>query len=335
MRLIFTFLILILFGCNFTKKSNSNMFNFALTPVGQNGSLHIKNSNIVNSKGEIVSFAGNSLFWSNENYKGHFFYSKEVLEWLKDDWNSTIIRIPMAADPKVKDSYIFEPEDNESKVDIIVQAAIELGLYVIIDWHSHFAEENEVEAIEFFKKMAKKYGEFPNVLYEIYNEPLKVSWDDVIKPYSEKVIAAIRKIDPDNIIIVGTPNWSQRVDIVSENPITGFKNIAYTLHFYAGSHQDLLISRAKQAIDNGLPIVVTEWGTVNANGNGEIDHEYVDKWMKFMAANNLTHCNWSVHNKNEGASIFKPHTNSTGGWTEDDLTESGKLVRSYIKHWGK
>ena len=37
--------------------------------------------------------------------------------------------------------------------------------------------------------MAKKYGKHPNIIYEIYNEPLVVSWDDVIKPYAENVIA--------------------------------------------------------------------------------------------------------------------------------------------------
>ena len=79
--------------------------------------------------------------------------------------------------------------------------------------------------------MAKKYGKHPNIIYEIYNEPLKISWDTVIKPYAEKVIEAIRKIDKNNIIVVGTPHWSQDVDNASENPIKGYKNIAYTLHF--------------------------------------------------------------------------------------------------------
>jgi hypothetical protein len=55
--------------------------------------------------------------------------------------------------------------------------------------------------------MARTCGHHHNIIYEIYNEKLAVSW--IIKPYAEAVAGAIRAIDPDNLIIVGTPNWSQ------------------------------------------------------------------------------------------------------------------------------
>lgn len=331
MRYLFLSFLFVL-SCQSTskiKKSNPN------SAVALNGSLSIVGKNVVNEKGKIVSFAGNSLFWSNDYYKGHSFYNKEVLTWLQKDWKSDIIRIPMAADPTVQDSYIYDKKQNVDKVDKMVKAAIELGMYVIIDWHSQHAEENEAQAIEFFEMMAKKYGKHPNVIYEIYNEPLKISWDNVLKPYAEHVIAAIRKIDPDNIIVVGTPHWSQDVDVVAKNPIKGYKNIAYTLHFYAGSHLDWLLNKAQKAIDNNLPIIVTEWGTVNANGGGSVNYEFTEKWMKFCKANNLTHCNWSVHDKDEGASILESGANVNGGWKEENLSPSGKLVRGIIQNWRK
>ncbi len=239
----------------------------------------------------------------------------------------------MAADPGVRDSYLYDPEMNLNNINILVDAAINLGLYVIIDWHTHHAEDNEMEAIDFFQKMAEKYGKYPNIIYEIYNEPLKVSWDTVVKPYSERIIKAIRKIDPDNIIVVGTPHWSQDVDIASENPITGYTNIAYSLHVYAGTHFIWLKDKAEKALNNGIAIMVTEWGTINANGDGEINKESVERWMAFMKKHQLTHCNWSVHDKDEGASIVKNGANPKGGWTDDDLTKSGKLVKSYIVNW--
>lgn len=337
MRFLYLLLLVFIFSCNSAKKTDlkAHANEMQNSPVVLNGPLSVKGSKIVNAKGDTVSFAGNSLFWSNDYYKGHSFYNKEVIKWLKDDWNSSIIRIPMAADPTIHDSYIFDPKSNEEKVDSIVNAAIDLGLYVIIDWHSQHAEDNEAEAIAFFKKMAEKYGDYPNVIYEIYNEPLKVSWEGVIKPYAENVIAAIRSIDLDNIIVVGTPHWSQDVDVVSENPIEGYKNIAYTLHFYAGSHFEWLLNKAQKAIDNGLPIIVTEWGTVNADGDGGVNHEYTKKWMAFCQENHLTNCNWSIHDKEEGASILKLGANPKGNWSDADLSESGKLVKSYIKNWKK
>lgn len=326
------FSCIFLLGCTRYQSQKNNRPEAA---VSKNGILSIQGKNVVNKKGEIISFAGNSLFWSNDYYKGHSFYNKEVLAWLQKDWKSNIIRIPMAADPNVQDSYIHDPKQNLDKATKMVDAAIQLGMYVIIDWHSQHAEDNEAQAIDFFQKMAKKYGKYPNVIYEIYNEPLKISWDNVLKPYAEHVIAAIRKIDPDNIIVVGTPHWSQDVDVVAQNPIKGYKNIAYTLHFYAGSHFEWLLEKAQKAVDKNLPIIVTEWGTVNADGSGAVNYAYTEKWINFCKKNNLTLCNWSVHDKNEGASILKSGASDKGGWKDEELTESGKLVKSYIQNWGK
>jgi endoglucanase len=224
MRYLILF-FLMLNACNVTKKTEPiNQNNtYKASAVALHGKLSIIDTHIINEKGEVVSFAGNSLFWSNDYYKGHSFYTKEVLAWLQKDWKSNIIRIPVAADPDIHDSYIYNPIPNQEKLYTIVDAALELGLYVIIDWHTQKAELNEKEAIRFFEEVARKYGHYPNIIYEIYNEPLKISWDDVIKPYAENVIAAIREIDPDNIIVVGTPHWSQDVDKVALNPIKGYQ----------------------------------------------------------------------------------------------------------------
>jgi hypothetical protein len=333
----FLALFLILMTCSKNQKAviAQNLKTEKITIVAKNGALSVEGTKIVNEAGEVVSFAGNSMFWSNNYYKGNGFYNKRVVKYLKENWNSNIIRIPMTADPDIHDSYIFDAETNQSKLEELVDACIDLGLYVIIDWHSHNAHKTEKEAIAFFTEMAKKYGNYPNVIYEIYNEPLKVSWDEDVKPYSEKVIAAIRKIDPDNIIVVGTPHWSQDVDKASLNPIVGYKNIAYTLHFYAASHKEWLINKAQKAIDNGLALLVTEWGSVEADGGGKVDPESTKIWMDFMKKNQLTHCNWSINNKDEGASALKPSTTMYGNWTDKDLTISGKLAKKYIKNWSK
>ena len=128
--------------------------------------------------------------------------------------------------------YLSNRATNQERVKIIVESAIDLGIYVIIDWHSHHAEDYSDEAIIFFQEMATTYGHGKNVIYEIYNEPLDVSWSETVKSYALKVISAVPSIDPDNLIIVGSPEWSQRVDLIAEDPITSFGNIAYSLHFY-------------------------------------------------------------------------------------------------------
>jgi len=181
--------------------------------------------------------------------------------------------------------------------------------------------------------MARRYGDRPNIIYEIYNEPVKVSWHNDVKPYAEKVIAAIRAIDPDNLIVVGTPKWSQDVDVAAADPITD-PNVAYGLHFYAGTHKAELRAKAQQALNAGVALFVTEWGTCEASGDGPIDNASVQEWMDFMLKNQLSHCNWAVYDKKETAALVRTRASSKGNWKESDLSESGKYVRELVRGWG-
>jgi len=299
-------------------------------PVKTHGKLSVLRNKIIDEHYKAVSFAGNSFFWSNTHWGAEKFYNANVVSWLKNDWKSTIVRVVLGVE---NNGGYLSDSNNLNRIKTVINTAINEDLYVIIDWHTHHAEKHQQDAIDFFTKMAKTYGHHPNIIYEIYNEPIHSSWSKDIKPYAEKVISAIRAIDPDNLIIVGSSTWSQDVDIVSENPITSSKNIAYTLHFYAGSHKSELREKAQKALDNGIALIVTEWGTINANGDGKVNHESTNEWMEFLRKNKISHLNWSVNDKKEGASIVKPGTSEKGNWSDSDLTESGKKVKSIIKNW--
>ena len=300
-------------------------------PVENHGNLSVSGNKIVDQNNNAVSFAGNSMFWSNTGWGAEDYYSSEIVSWLKKDWGTTIVRAAMG----VEDSggYISDATANKNRVKTVVNAAIAQGIYVIIDWHSHGAENYEQEAIDFFKEMATLYGNYPNVIYEIYNEPIYSSWSNAIKPYAESVISQIRAIDPDNLIIVGTPTWSQDVDIASNDPITSSTNIAYTLHFYAGTHGASLRAKAQTALNNGIALMVTEWGTVSASGDGSVDSNSTDEWMAFLAKNDISHANWSINDKSEGASILKSGASKSGNWSDSNLTTSGLKVKSIIEEW--
>ena len=295
--------------------------------------------------GQPGSIAGMSLFWSNYFADGGKFYTPGVVQTLKQSWNAKLVRAAMGVE--VPGGYLTDPTNNVNRVKTIVDAAIANDMYVIIDWHTHNAEDYKPQAIAFFQEMARTYGNRNNVIYEIYNEPdcpsnlsaeekcepdNKTSWA-TIKAYAVDVIAAIRAIDPDNLIIVGTPFYSQYVEEASEDPIDGV-NIAYTLHFYAATHKEQERARARAALRNGIPLFATEWGTVDSLGRGAMDVAESDTWMDFLYDNNISHANWSVSDKAEGASILKPGTNGeNGGWTDADLTESGQYVKSQIMGW--
>ena len=200
--------------------------------VSKHGKLRIDGVHLVDKDGKPFQMKGMSLFWSQ--WMGQY-WTNGVVKTVSRQWNSSIVRAALGADES--DGYITNPVDEMAKLETIIRSAIKQDIYVVIDWHSHHAEDHLPEAIKFFGDMAKKYGHHPNVLYEIYNEPL-CEWS-VIKNYAEEVIKEIRKYDPDNIIIVGTPQWSQLATHAANDRIDG-KNICYTLHFYAATHkQDL------------------------------------------------------------------------------------------------
>ena len=102
--------------------------------------------------------------------------------------------------------YLTNPEAEAAKVEAVIEAATKLGLYVIVDWHAH--QPHPKEAADYFGKLAAKYGDRPNLIYETYNEPLQHhGWAEVVRPYHMQVAAAIRAVDPDNLIVAGT-NWT-------------------------------------------------------------------------------------------------------------------------------
>jgi endoglucanase len=300
--------------------------------VTQHGLLRTAGNRIVGAHGQPVSLAGVSFGWSQ--WQAARFYNAGTVNWLKQDWNAQVIRAALGVH-REPGSYLQNPEANQTRLMAVVDAALAADLYVLIDWHDHHAHEHVDRAVAFFTEMARRYGDRPNVIYEIYNEPLgTASWTRDVKPYAEKVIAAIRAIDPDNLIIVGTPTWSQDVELAAADPIKD-RNVAYTLHFYAGTHKAELRAKAVKALALGAALFVTEWGTCNADGKGPVDEASTREWFAFMREHQLSHCNWAVYDKRETAAIIKPGASSHGNWIATDLTPSGKFARELIRSWGE
>ncbi len=304
----------------FPSKHNSNNIS---TVVDLYGQLSINGNKIISQHGDTVVLKGMSLYWSQWMNK---FYNYKCVKWLRDDWKCSVLRAAVGVE---REGYISNPEREMGKIKTVIDACIDLGIYVIVDWHSHSAHENTDEAIAFFREIATLYGDKPNIIYEIYNEPLEVSWDSVIKPYADTVIKAIREIDTNNIIVVGTPRWSQDVDVASNNPITG-KNIAYALHYYASTHKQELRDKASKAIEKGCALFVTEFGTCEYNGDGHIDYEENKYWFDFMDKNKISWCNWSIADVDETSSALKDNANAMGHWKISDLSESGIYIKNKL-----
>lgn len=295
----------------------------AETPVQVHGQLRVEGNRILNQHGEPVVLRGMSLFWSQWMPQ---FYNADTVRWLRDDWRVTVVRAAVAVP---EEGYLVYPERETARAEAVIEAAIEAGVYVIVDWHAHNPEPEA--AARFFDHIASKYGAHPNVIYETWNEPLNThGWAEVVKPYHMALVPVIRARDPDNLIIAGTPTWSQDVDIAAADPLP-FPNIAYTLHFYAATHRQELRDKAAAALAMGAALFVTEWGTTPATGDGPMDVAETRLWWDFMETNQLSHANWSITDKDEVSAALRPGASGAGGWSDDMLTPSGRLVRARLR----
>jgi endoglucanase len=294
-------------------------------PVKLHGPLRVNGTNLVDKNGNPVVLRGMSFGWHNFWPR---FYNAGAVKWLHTDWKCTVVRAAMGVEPK--NGYIEKPEESVAKVKAVVDAAIKEGIYVIIDWHSHNIRLNEAKT--FFAEMAKTYGKYPNVIYEIFNEPDQESWKEV-KDYSREVISTIRAIDPDNVILVGNPHWDQDIHIVADDPLTGFTNLMYTVHYYAATHKQQLRDRCDYALKKGVPIFISESAGMEASGDGALNMEEWRKWIDWSEKNKVSWVTWSVSDKNETCSVLLPTASAEGKWEDKDLKESGKETRKLLRSY--
>ena len=298
------------------------------TPIEQHGVLKTSGDRIVDEHGVPPQLRGISFSWSI--WEGRKYYTPKVVDWLVDDFNVSLVRLSMAIEPD--SGYLQQPVEQSALIHQTAAHAIARGVYVIIDWHDHHADNNLEHAKAFFAHAAQRYAGTPNIIYEIWNEPEEHAWP-AIKAYSIALIEEIRKYDPDNLIIVGSPRWDQDVDVTAADPITGFSNIAYSFHFYASDpyHQEQLRAKAENAIANGLPLFVTEWGVGESNGDGVFDRAKTDRWMAWMEKHQLSWVNWNITDKKETTAILTSGASTSGKWHQKQLTPAGQYIRTQLR----
>ena len=292
--------------------------------------LHVEGTQLVDEDGEAVQLRGISthgLAWYPE------YVNEACFAELHDEWGANVMRLALYTAESGGWCTDGDRDELREVIERGVEAAVECGLYVIIDWHI-LSDGNPNayidEACEFFDEMSATYAGTPNVIYEICNEPNgKTTWEDV-KEYAETVIPVIRGNAPDAVILVGTPNWSQYVDQAADDPLDSYDDLMYTLHFYAATHTDDLRQTLRDAVEGGLPVFVSEYGICDASGSGSIDTDSAEQWVELMDELGVGYVAWNLSNKDETSAIIESSCTKTSGFDADDLTESGLWVHDML-----
>ena len=306
------------------------------TALQVHGQLAVNGTQIVDQNGQAFQLRGVSTHGINWDV-GKTYVNQAAFQTIRDEWGANAIRLAMYTSEY--NGYCTGRNQTELKglLRTGVDTAKNLGMYAIIDWHV-LNDQNPLTYLEqaktFWNETSATYKDYNNVLYEICNEPNNCSWDD-IKSYANQIIPIIRANDPDAIIIVGTPSWSQlgmwgHTNEVADSPLTGYSNLVYTLHFYCAeaSHTQYLPAKVDYAVSKGLPVLVSEFGLSAASGDGAIDTNQADVWLNKLDGYKIGYFVWSLSNKAETASLIASSCSKTSGWTDSELTDAGRYIKS-------
>ena len=314
-------LLLVIFGIYFIHPGNNNRSPASPENGGGVRQIHVEDCRIADEDGNTVQLTGMSshgLLWFPE------YSNANAMKTLKS-YGANTYRIAMYADD-VGGGYVQQKEETMRLAYMAIENAISADMYVIVDWHVLRDEnplKNQENAVAFFEEISSHYGDCPNILYEICNEPNgSATWDDIYS-YANTVIPVIRSHAPNAIVIVGTPDYSYSVEKVFDKPLD-FENVMYSFHFYAGQfgeHYNEVFDRCKK---NHIPVFVTEWG-INYGANGKAALSQGKTFVTVLNRRKISWTAWSLCNKNEVFSAIKPDCGKFSNWELDDLTDVGKV----------
>ncbi|MEZ4901601.1 MAG: glycoside hydrolase family 5 protein [Spirosomataceae bacterium] len=273
--------------------------------------VKVKGNQFVTEDGEKVVFRGLNLADPDKLFQsGH--WRKDLFEEAKN-WGANVVRFPVhpaAWRKQGKTDYLKLLDDG-------VKWATDLGLYVIIDWHSignlrtemyqaDMYETTQKETFEFWRTMAKHFkGNTTVAFFELFNEPTTYNgqlgtctWAQWAA-LNEEMIGIIRAHGNEAIPLVAGFNWAYDLTPVKETPIKA-EGIGYVSHPYPMKRPQPW--EPKWTTDWGYvaekyPLILTEIGF---SGSEEIgahvpvisDESYGDVITKYTAQRGISWIVW-------------------------------------------
>jgi hypothetical protein len=228
--------------------------------------------------------------------------------------------------------YLNAKQETLDHMDSIIEKCIDLGLYVIVDFHCMQNEggvtQYTQDAVEFFEHFASKYANVPNVLYELLNEP----FDNTIESLSDFIAQTTNVIKTyvnDPVIILG--KGASTVDeIYTWLTSNGYNDIFISFHSYVADPNtgDQAPRLEDYFLTKGYPIFVTEWGNADLSGDGELDDALAISYLNKLHDLGVPNVFWKFTNQDMTTSVLKYRDVAYwgyGGFIDNDLSHNGKL----------
>lgn len=299
--------------------------------------IHVYKNKFVNAKGDTLLFRGLSISDPDKiEQQGH--WNKHHFEKVKE-MGTMLVRIPVhpvAWRERTPAKYL-------QLLDSAVDWCADLGMYIIIDWHSignlkmelfqdPMYNTTQKETYEFWQTISKHFsGNNTVAFYELFNEPTtyrgqlgNISWSDW-KKMMEDMIHLIRAFDTQTIPLVAGFDWAYDLTPLREEPINA-EGIAYVAHPYPWKRQEPWQPKWEEdfAFAAGdYPIIATEIG-FDLRPNETIGpNHYGYQITKYLEQKGISWTAW-VFDPEWGPRMLK-------SWDTYELTEMGKFFQQAMQ----
>jgi endoglucanase len=295
--------------------------------------IHIYKNRFVNAKGDTILFRGLSISDPDKlDHQGH--WNKHHFEEVKK-MGTMLVRIPVHPVAWRERS----PVKYLELLDQAVDWCTDLGMYVIIDWHSignlkmelfqaPMYNTTQKETYEFWQTISRHFtGNNTVAFYELFNEPTtyrgqlgNISWADW-KKMIEDMIQLIRSFDKEKIPLVAGMDWAYDLTPLREEPINAGE-IAYVTHPYPWKRPEPWPPKWEE--DFGFaaatyPIIATEIGFGLRPGDSIGPEHYANQIIQYLESSHISWTAW-VFDPEWGPSMLK-------SWDTYELTEMGKYFK--------
>ena len=278
--------------------------------------ISVEGNRFVNESGETRIFQGvnirdpHNLAEDGRWEKAHFEEAKK--------WGANVIRLPIhpgAWRERGEACYL-------QLIDQAVTWARELGLYLILDWHSignlkeeKFQNKMYITTLEethsFWNVVSRRYVDEPVVaMYELYNEPTisgdrfgEMTWSEW-KQINEEMIRIIRGNHPKAVILVAGFNWAYDLMPIKNDPVNA-TGIAYVSHPYPEKRKAPWESQWEEDwgfVAEKYPVILTEIGFALPEERGvhipvHGDETYGNALVDFTAEKGISWVAWCFSSK--------------------------------------
>ena len=295
--------------------------------------IKVDGNKFVNSEGTTILFRGLSISDPDKiEQQGH--WNKTHFEKVKET-GAMMVRIPVhpvAWRDRTPEKYL-------ELLDQAVEWCTDLGMYVMIDWHSignlgmelfqnPMYNTSKQETYQFWRTISQHFkGNNTVAFYEIFNEPTiyrgqlgSMSWAEW-KKINENVINLIRAYDTEPIPLVAGLDWAYDLSPLHDDPINA-EGIGYVSHPYEHKRKQPWEPKWEENFGfatEKYPVIVTEFGFGVRPGQTIDENHYGNHIIKYLEEKGISWMCW-VYDPEWGPQLLKT-------WDNYDLTESGEFFK--------